>query len=129
MFTLEAPMQKYKNRLSDKLISEHKTTGKPEKLADGGGLYLQLTSAGSQIWRLKFRWNNREQTLTLGRYPQISIAQARVKRNEAKSLLRQHLDPRKHHGLRPIHTDRSIQIDLDPNWAPSKATLESMKRL
>ncbi|NYT77444.1 DUF4102 domain-containing protein [Alcaligenaceae bacterium] len=60
----------------------------PKKLFDGGGLYLELTAAGSKIWRMKYRQLNRkENVLTFGDYPTVSLADARASREAAKSCL------------------------------------------
>ncbi|TKR56017.1 DUF4102 domain-containing protein [Allopusillimonas ginsengisoli] len=60
----------------------------PKKLFDGGGLYLELTAAGSKICRMKYRQLNRkENVLTFGDYPTASLAYARASREAAKSLL------------------------------------------
>lgn len=66
---------------------------KPYKLADEKGLYLYVTPAGFKSWRLKFRFGQKEKKLILGPYPEISLAQARDKRDEARRLLREGIDP------------------------------------
>lgn len=66
---------------------------KPFKLFDGGGLYLLVKPNGSKLWRLKYRANGRENTLSLGQYPVVSLAAARSKRNAAKVELDRGIDP------------------------------------
>ncbi|WP_392389213.1 Arm DNA-binding domain-containing protein [Histophilus somni] len=70
-------------------------TGNKAELNDGGGLFLQLYPSGSKIWR--FRYNHpvkqKRTKLTIGNYPDFSIAQARAKREEFKALLAQYIDP------------------------------------
>ena len=63
------------------------------KLADSGGLFLFVTPAGTRSWRLKYRRDGREQLKVLGRFPDLSLAQAREARDQFKrSLSRNHID-------------------------------------
>jgi hypothetical protein len=65
------------------------------KLFDGDGLYLEVQPGGSKSWRMKYRQKNgRENVLTFGRYPDISIAQAREYAHTARQMLKHELDPR-----------------------------------
>ena len=66
---------------------------KAYKLADGGGLYLEIMPNGSKYWRLKYRFVGKEKRLALGVYPEISLAEAREKREAARKLLAQEIDP------------------------------------
>jgi hypothetical protein len=63
------------------------------KLADGGGLYLLVRPNGSKLWRLKYRFGGKEKLLALGRYPDVSLAEARLRRAEAKIALSRGTDP------------------------------------
>ncbi len=74
-------------------IKNAKPTVKPYKLADGGGLYLLINSNGSKYWRLKYRYGGKEKVLALGVYPDVLLAEARDKRQEAKQCLRNFNDP------------------------------------
>lgn len=60
--------------------------GKRKKLADGGGLYLDIQKAG-RYWRVKYRYGEKEKLLALGKYPEVSLKQARAGRDQAKRLL------------------------------------------
>jgi integrase len=66
---------------------------KDYKLADAGGLYLFVTSKGAKSWRLKYRFAGKEKRLVFGRYPEVTLAQARDERDAARRLLREHRDP------------------------------------
>jgi integrase len=68
-------------------------TEKSYKMYDGGGLYLEVTKTGSKLWRCKYTFLNQEKKLSIGKYPIIPLAEARNKREEAKRLLSQGLDP------------------------------------
>jgi hypothetical protein len=80
-------------KLTDTAIRKFKSPEKPKKLADGGGLYLEVLPSGSKHWRLKYRFNGKENRLSLGKYPIVTLDMARKKRDEAKSLLLQGIDP------------------------------------
>lgn len=56
-------------------------------------MYLEVTPSGERFWRLKYRFNGRESTLTIGSYPEISLAQARRTRDEARIQLYSNIDP------------------------------------
>lgn len=62
-------------------------------MADGGGLYLYVAPAGGKLWRLKYRIHGKEKLLAIGKYPEVTIVEARRKRDEAKALLKQDIDP------------------------------------
>lgn len=66
---------------------------KPYKLSDGAGMYLEIMPNSSKYWRLKYRWLGKEKRLALGVYPDVSLAQARDKREEARKLLGKNIDP------------------------------------
>ncbi len=80
-------------KLSDKTCKAAKSKEKPYKLADGGGLYLEVMSNGSKCWRMKYRYLGKEKRLAFGVYPVISLADARTARDRAKKLLAQGIDP------------------------------------
>jgi len=80
-------------KLNDKTCSTAKPKEKIYKLYDGGGLYLEVTPKGGKLWRLKYRYLNKEKKLSIGVYPTITLAEARNKREEAKRLLANGLDP------------------------------------
>ena len=63
------------------------------KMSDAGGLYLFVTPAGCKSWRLKYRWQGKEKLLVIGRFPEISLGEARGRRENAKAQLRAGVDP------------------------------------
>lgn len=81
--------------LTDTLIRSRKPDIKPIKLADAGGLYLLLQPNGSRWWRLDYArpHTKKRNTLSLGTYPQISLKEARDKRDDARRLLSNGIDP------------------------------------
>ena len=66
--------------------------GKRTKLADGNGLYLDV-QPGGRYWRLKYRYAGKEKLLALGVYPETTLKQARVQRDEARQMLADDTDP------------------------------------
>lgn len=66
---------------------------KDYKLADGEGLYLLVRPNGSKLWRFKYRFAGKEKLLSFGQYPGVGLADARLRRAEAKVALGQGLDP------------------------------------
>ncbi|GGP18156.1 tyrosine-type recombinase/integrase [Silvimonas iriomotensis] len=80
--------------LTDTECKQAKPGEKDRKLFDGGGLYLLVKANGSRLWRLKYvRPNGKEGLMSLGAYPEISLAGARAKRDQARSMLAQGHDP------------------------------------
>lgn len=79
--------------LTNTEIKNTKPDPKPKRLFDGGGLYLEVAPAGGKWWRLKFRFGGKERRLSLGVYPDVSLAQARERRDEARRLLAEGTDP------------------------------------
>ncbi len=80
-------------RLSDTKIRGAKPRGKPFKLYDEDGLFLIVTPTGGRWWRVRYYWHGREQLLSVGTYPEISLATARERRDGARALVRQGTNP------------------------------------
>lgn len=79
--------------LSDTEIRKAKATDKRQRLSDGGGMYLEISTAGGKLWRLKFRFEGKEKLLALGVYPDVSLKDARKRRDEARQILAGGIDP------------------------------------
>lgn len=79
--------------LTDKEVRAAKPAEKSYKLADAGGLHLLVTPAGGKLWRLKYRIAGREKQLSLVKYDDVSLADAREARDRAKAALRRGVDP------------------------------------
>ena len=77
------------------VIKNAKPKEKAYKMSDGGGLYLEITPKGSKLWRMKFKQpaSGKENRLSFGIYPEVSLEQARQRRDEARRLLVQGIDP------------------------------------
>ena len=79
--------------LTDTKIRTTKPAEKPQKLFDGGGLFLLVTPTGGKLWRFKYRFGGSEKLLSMGTYPGTSLAEARQRRDQASILLAKGLNP------------------------------------
>ena len=93
--------------LTDTAIRNAKPKGKPYKVGDSLGLYLLVNPKGSKLWRVKYRMNGVERKLSLGSYPEITLAEARAARDNAR---------------------RQIAHEVDPNAAKRQARIEASMR-
>jgi integrase len=79
--------------LFDTKIKGVKPSGKQIKLFDAGGLFLLVTPKGGKLWRFKYRFDRKEKLLALGAYPEITLAEARERRDKARKQLANDIDP------------------------------------
>jgi integrase len=79
--------------LSDTKIRTVKAKEKPYKLSDERGLFLLVQPKGGKLWRLKYRIDGKEKSLSLGTYPDVSLADAREARDKARKLIAVGDDP------------------------------------
>lgn len=117
--------------LTDAVVRNAKPKDRAYKLAAGRGLYLLMTTEGRRYWRFKYRLEGREKLLALGVYPDVSLAEARRRRDGARVLLEQGIDPsaaRK--AMRETESGadsfeaiaREWYEKFRPRWAPSHAS-------
>jgi len=117
--------------LTDTAVRNAKPKAAPYKAADGGGLYLLTKPTGGKLWRLDYRHAGKRKTLALGGYPDVSLAGARLRRDEARRLLAEGIDPGEHRKLtrdkQPREADsfeavaREWFAKFAPTWAPTHA--------
>lgn len=79
--------------LTDVAVRNAKPRAKAYKLSDSGGLFLYVTQAGGKLWRFKYRISGKEKLLALGAYPEVGLASARQRRDDARTLLAEGKDP------------------------------------
>lgn len=84
--------------LNEVKVRNAKPKEKPYKLSDSEGLYLYITETGGKLWRFKYRFDNdgkgkKEKLLAFGKYPEISLLDARKRRDDARKLLANNVDP------------------------------------
>lgn len=79
--------------LTDTAVKAARATEKPQKLWDERGLFLLVSITGARLWRLKYHLHGKEKLLCLGQYPDVSLKRAREKRDEARTLVADGIDP------------------------------------
>ena len=79
--------------LTDVQIRKVKPGARPVKISDGGGLHLLVTTRGSKLWRLAYRFSGKQKTLAIGAYPAVTLEKARIARLAAKRQLADGIDP------------------------------------
>lgn len=118
--------------LTDIQVRTAKPAAKAYKLSDQKGLFLFVTPMNAKYWRLKYRFAGKEKLLALGVYPEISLGAARKKRDQARELLDQHIDPgvakkiKKHAAKLALENSfeaiaREWYVKFSPRWAPKHA--------
>jgi integrase len=80
-------------QLTEVKLRAIKASGKIERFHDGQGLYLELSVAGGKHWRWKYSFDGKEKRLTFGAWPEMSLRDAREKRDDARKVLRSGIDP------------------------------------
>lgn len=93
--------------LSATQVDKAKPLEKDYKMSDGGGLYLLVKSSGAKYWRMKYRFANKERLLAIGVYPDISLKDARLARDEARRQLAQGIDPSAEKQARKLASNQS----------------------
>lgn len=79
--------------LNDKQIRALRGSNAPRKITDSAGLHLLVTPSGGKLWRLSYRFNKKQKLLALGAYPDVSLADARARRDTARKQLADGIDP------------------------------------
>ncbi len=99
--------------LTDTAVRKAAPRDKPYKLADGGGLYLEVMPTGSRYWRLKYRIDGKEKRLALGVYPDVPLAAARNGREDARRMLAQGCDPGAARKAEKLSKIEAISVTID----------------
>ena len=114
--------------LTNTALRNAKAGPNPIRLFDGGGMYLEVSPTGGKWWRLKYRYAGKEKRLSLGVYPEISLKDARERRDQARKLLAEGIDPSEQRkALKASRADRAANsfevvtrewyAKHSPNWA------------
>ena len=82
-----------KDKLTELAVKKAEPKTKQFKLSDGGGLYLLVHSNGSKYWRFDFRFDGKQKSSSLGVWPEVSLAVARNKRDQAKRKIKEGVNP------------------------------------
>ena len=99
--------------LTDVGIRAAKPAERPYKMADGGGMFMQITPAGGKLWRLKYRFDGREKLLSIGAYPEISLSEARKQREAARSMLALGTDPSREKRRAKVQAQQGAENTFD----------------
>jgi len=95
--------------LTDTAIRNAKPREKPYKLTDGGGLYVLVHPSGGRWWRFDYRFAGKRKTLSMGIYPEVSLKDARGKRDEARKFLAARIDPAEHRKATKVAAADSLE--------------------
>jgi len=79
--------------LTDTRIRGLKPDSRPKRYSDGYGLYVEVTPGGSKLWKMAYRFEGKQKTLSFGPYPEVSLGRARERRLEARTMLFEGVDP------------------------------------
>ena len=117
--------------LTDTKIRNAKPMEKKFKIFDTGGLFMIIAPAGGKWWRLKYRFGGKEKQLSLGTYPEVSLAKARTKRDKAREQLADGIDPgqvRKAAKAAKSSNENTFEViarewhtKFSPTWTPGHA--------
>ena len=116
--------------LTDTAVRNAKPGAKPAKMFDERGLFLLVTPTGGKWWRLRYRFDGKEKLLSLGVYPDVGLKVARARRDEARKLVADGIDPGEHRkATKAAKGDRAANsfevvgrewfAKCRPNWAKS----------
>jgi integrase len=106
--------------LTDTSIRGAKPQKKPYKLRAGQGLHLLIKPSGSRLWRLRYEFDGVEKGLSLGIYPDVSLKRARAKRDEARKLIAEGIDPSAKRKAEKLATAESFEL-VTREWLASLA--------
>ncbi len=132
--------------LTELAIKHLKPKSTVYRIADSGGLCLEVSPSGSKLWRWRYYYQGKEQMLALGKYPALTLADARKKRDEARELVDAGKHPtreKKIQKLRKAHEGANIFEKIARRWfdtkqpslneryhmVPSPATCRLIKRI
>lgn len=132
-------MPKLAKPLTDLQLKSAKPQEKLYRLTDGGGLYLLVNPDGAKYWRMDYRFSGIRKTLAFGKYPHVSLADARDKRMTARKLLDAEIDPSQDKKDRARDNDeknantfeklaREWHANRLPSWHPTTAK-DTLRRL
>lgn len=79
--------------LTELKVRNAKAAAKPVKMTDGNGMHLLITPHGSKYWRFQYRFGGKQKILALGVYPEVTLSEARRRRDEARQLVANGVDP------------------------------------
>lgn len=119
--------------LTDTAIRNAKPSEKPYPIRDGKGLYIIVNPTGAKWWRLDYRFGGKRKTLSMGVYPEVGLKTARDRRDEARRLIAEGIDPGENRKIqkaaRHDRAENSFEVvarewfaKFSPNWAVSHSS-------
>lgn len=115
--------------LTEVKVRNAKAVEKPVKLTDGGGMHLLIQPSGSKYWRLQYRFAGKQKMLALGVYPEISLATARLRRDEARKLIANNIDPSEKRKSEKVEEKGLLTFEtVARNWHSSNRTWSDSHR-
>lgn len=116
-------------KLSDQQVKHAKPGEKEYRLSDGGGLYLVVKPGGGKLWRWSYEFNGKEKLRSYGRYPTVSLAQARELHRDAQLLKRQGTDPAAAKQVKKREESEQERVSTMPTFADlTKTWLETWSK-
>ncbi len=131
-YTTDEEFEILKNKFT--LSNSTEKVLKKNKLADGKGLYLIIKPNGSKLWRFDFRYGNKNQSMSFGVYPSVSLKEAREKRDEARDLLSKNINPISAKKIKKASESLTLSMVID-EWldlrskSSSEATIIQNRRI
>lgn len=127
-------MPKIAKPTNDTVIRNAKPKDKDYKISDGQGLYLVIKKTGSKTWRFDFTYGGKRQSMSFGKYPTITLKEAREKREESKEQLSKNINPISKKRIEKASEALTLQNVVD-EWielrkkSASEATVTANKRI
>lgn len=107
-------MARVTQELSATAVDKAKPESKDKRMYDGKGLFLIVTSKGGKWWRFKYSFDGKENTISFGTYPEVSLKDARQRRDDARKLLANDIDPSTHR--KQVKDDKEALKDNSFEW-------------
>ncbi|URW82168.1 tyrosine-type recombinase/integrase [Alcaligenes sp. DN25] len=114
--------------LTDLTVRNAKPNSRLQKLSDGRGLQLHITTAGSKLWRWAYRYDSKQKLMALGIYPDVSLAQARQAADEARKLLASGIDPMEQRKADKNNPEKTVENTFEiiarqwwQHWSPARS--------
>ncbi|QIE96710.1 tyrosine-type recombinase/integrase [Pantoea stewartii] len=115
--------------LTELTVRNTKPSDKPVKLTDGNGMHLLITTSGSKYWRFQYRFAGKQKIFALGVYPEVSLSEARRRRDEARQLVANHVDPSEKRKAQKIESKGLLTFEqVARQWHTSNRTWSDSHR-
>lgn len=118
--------------LTDAKLRNLKPKSKLYRVADGGGLNIEVQPTGARYWRYRYRFAGKQRMLSLGVYPTVSLFEARARREDARKLLLAGTDPSTRRKLDKLTAQMSADTAFEPvarEWLAGRGNLADTTRV